>query len=142
MKTFFFTFGQAHRHVIDGLTLDKDVVLQVYADDYNAARQTVTRLVGVEWSMQYEDIKDVGIEHYPRGVATLPFQHTVNVPTPTKANMICCVALCIAINGDVEEMLRLTDSVLGMSPEVSPEERAETLNAFRQVVTLLQANTK
>lgn len=48
----YFTFGQCHTHSYNGMTLDKDCVVEITADD---PREVMHELFGVKWSMQYDD---------------------------------------------------------------------------------------
>jgi len=63
MKTFV-TFGQVHKHEIDGKTFDKDCVAIVDGD-----RERVFELFGTHWCFEYpeEHWNDENMKHFPRG---------------------------------------------------------------------------
>lgn len=52
----YFTFGQIHEHVIDGVILNKDTVIYIGGDD---ARKKMVKLFGSEWSNEYEECPDM-----------------------------------------------------------------------------------
>jgi len=62
---FYFTFGQAHNHLIDGIIYDKDCVVRILAQDVNSARDKMFELFGDKWAMMYLETPDMGF--YPRG---------------------------------------------------------------------------
>lgn len=66
MKTAFFTFGQTHVHSINGKTWDKDVVVQITAED---PRQVMLETFGRQWAMEYETPPRLDL--FPRGVQAL-----------------------------------------------------------------------
>lgn len=63
MKTYV-TFGQAHVHVINGKTLDKDCVAIVEGD-----RETVFKLFGQKFCFEYPEYLWDGsrLKYFPRG---------------------------------------------------------------------------
>ena len=68
MESFFFTCGQSHAHQIGGGRVwDKDSVLEVYAENENAAREKVFELFGPKWSHCYTK-ETIGMAYYPKGV--------------------------------------------------------------------------
>ncbi len=69
MKNFYFTFGQAHTHSVQGTTFDKDCVVMIQAKSSDIARQTMFNTFGDKWASQYETQPDM--RFYPRGVITL-----------------------------------------------------------------------
>lgn len=66
MTTAYFSFGQAHVHVVDGFTYDKDILVKITADN---PRQVMFQTFGEKWSMQYDDPPNP--IYYPRGIKEL-----------------------------------------------------------------------
>ncbi len=69
MKTYF-TFGQVHRHEIDGTVFDKDCVAMIEAEDYEAARHIAYELFGAKWCFAYpeSELDHINLSYYPRGI--------------------------------------------------------------------------
>ena len=67
-RPFYFTFGQAHVHSVNGITFDKDCVARIMATDYNIAREAAFRYFGTQWAFQYANLEDVRIGYCSRGV--------------------------------------------------------------------------
>lgn len=68
METNYFTFGFGHAHSVAGFTYDKDIVVKITAED---PRQVMFDTFGTKWAMQYNSLKEVKLEYYPRGVKEL-----------------------------------------------------------------------
>ena len=68
-KKFYFTFGQAHAHSVNGRTFDKDCVVEIEAKNSSEARAKMFDTFGAKWSMQYNDLPNM--DFYPRGVFKL-----------------------------------------------------------------------
>ena len=66
MKTFYFTFGQVHTHSYNGKTLDKDIVVEMSAEDSTEARERMFELFGKKWAFQYNEKPDMSF--FPRGI--------------------------------------------------------------------------
>ena len=66
---FYVSFGQAHTHSFNGLTLDKDCLLAIEADSGAAARQHAFEWFGAKWSGLYNEdaLRDV-LPYFPRGI--------------------------------------------------------------------------
>lgn len=62
-KTRYFTFGQIHVHSIGSFTYDKDVVVEITAED---PRKEMFRIFGDKWAMEYKNKPDMSF--YPRGI--------------------------------------------------------------------------
>jgi len=62
-NTSYFTFGQSHAHRLNNITLDKDIVLKITAND---PRAKMFELFGEVWSQQYDKCPD--LKYFPRGV--------------------------------------------------------------------------
>ncbi len=67
MTTSYFTFGQAHRHEINGIVFDKDCVVKITGEE---PRGVMFGLFGRQWSMEYFTTPDM--KHYPRGIIEIP----------------------------------------------------------------------
>ena len=76
MRTEYFTFGQDHVHVVNGVTLDKDCVLRVIS---KWPRDTMINSFGRRWAGHYTELPDMS--HYPRGV----FDHWQNPPASERS---------------------------------------------------------
>lgn len=66
-KTAWFTFGQAHRHNINGTIFDKDTVVEITAVD---PRQVMFDTFKNKWSMHYDEPPDM--QHFHKGIIKLP----------------------------------------------------------------------
>jgi len=66
MKTSWFTFGQAHRHNINGQIFDKDTVVEITSFE---PRNVMFETFGNKWSMEYSAPPDM--KHFPKGIIKL-----------------------------------------------------------------------
>ncbi len=66
MHKSYFTFGQVHVHSVNGVTFDKDIVVEIEADD---PRSVMVDHFGLKWGHEYDEKPDV--RHYPRGIYKL-----------------------------------------------------------------------
>lgn len=68
-QTWYFSFGQAHVHEVDGVTLDKDSLVAIKAPSAGAARQLMFNTFGRRWAMQrgHDELADA-LPHFPRGI--------------------------------------------------------------------------
>lgn len=66
MKTAYFTFGQAHHHVVNNIDFNRNTVVEITADD---PRQVMFDTFGNKWSMQYDQPPDM--RHFPGGIVKL-----------------------------------------------------------------------
>ena len=82
MTTSLFTFGQAHRHEIDGVIFDKDVVVRVKAPN---PRQVMIETFGLRWSMEYPIDHPPRMELFPRGIIDLT---GYELPEATQENLL------------------------------------------------------
>lgn len=71
IKKFYFTFGQGHRHVLAGVTYDKDCVIVISAPNEIDARQKMGEVFGSKWSMCYGE-KCPDMSFFPGGLKTIP----------------------------------------------------------------------
>lgn len=69
MNKYYFTFGQIHVHSVDGITFDKDVVVEIVAKTSNEAREIMIENFGAKWSMEYTKLPDMNF--FPRGIIKL-----------------------------------------------------------------------
>lgn len=67
---FYVSFGQAQVHSVDGVTLDKDILLEIEADSEDEARRRVWKTLGPEWSMMYTE-DTIKLEYFPRGTVSI-----------------------------------------------------------------------
>lgn len=68
-REFWFTFGQDHRHEVEGKVFDKDCVATVRAADMGEARDTMFRHFGDKWAFSYQNPPDMS--YFPRGFIDL-----------------------------------------------------------------------
>lgn len=66
MKKYYFTFGQSHTHSFNGITLDKDCVVEIETKTSDEARARMFEFFGQKWSNQYNELPDMSF--FPRGV--------------------------------------------------------------------------
>ena len=67
MNKYYFTFGQIHSHVINGVTLDKDSVLLINAETEGAAREFfINTTNSTKWAFTYSEVPEM--EYFPRGI--------------------------------------------------------------------------
>lgn len=65
MSKFYATMGQCHAHSINGVTVDKDCMVEIEAEDYNSAYAFADKVFKNKWCGLYED---PDLEFYPRGI--------------------------------------------------------------------------
>jgi hypothetical protein len=68
MITHWFTFGQSHAHSVNGKTFDKDCVVEIEAED---PRAVMCEHFGDKWAFEYNHLKDLTLDYYPRGIMKL-----------------------------------------------------------------------
>ena len=66
MKKYYGTFGQIHTHSVDGITFDKDCVVEIEAENYEEARKYMFAVFGQTWCFLYKEKPDMGF--FPRGI--------------------------------------------------------------------------
>ena len=66
LKTAWFSFGQNHIHVINGVTFDKDCIVKITSND---PRETMLQTFGTKWGFDYNEEPEM--EYFPRGVIEL-----------------------------------------------------------------------
>lgn len=65
-QTAWFTFGQTHIHLVDGVLFDRDCVVKITSPD---PRATMFEKFGQQWGMQYDEEPDMS--YFPRGIFEL-----------------------------------------------------------------------
>jgi hypothetical protein len=70
MPKYYFTFGQAHVHTVQGNVFDKDSIAEIEAPDYGAARDIMFSHCGTVWAFQYPEsaLTERMLSFYPRGI--------------------------------------------------------------------------
>ena len=68
---YFLTFGQAHRHKVNGFSLGPDVVCGLYAESYGEARRRAFSMFGAKWCFIYPTLKEARLEYYPLGLVVI-----------------------------------------------------------------------
>lgn len=61
---FYFTFGSAHYHEVNGKILDSQTIAVVEAEDEGKARKKFSDAFGLKWSHTYLDPEDAGKTQY------------------------------------------------------------------------------
>lgn len=64
-KSTYCTFGQTHKHVIDGVIYDKDTVVKLESEN---PEEKMIEMFGYNWSHIYDELPDM--KYYPRGIVT------------------------------------------------------------------------
>lgn len=72
MKTYI-TFGQAHKHVINGKTFDRNCVAEIEAENYSEARKKAFEAFGPKFCFAYaeEHFNFDTMIYFPRGIVRL-----------------------------------------------------------------------
>lgn len=73
MTTSYFSFGQTHAHRLNNITLDKDIIVKITAED---PREEMFKLFGSVWSSEY-CITPPDMKYFPRGIYDLNKQNMV-----------------------------------------------------------------
>jgi hypothetical protein len=69
---FYITFGQIHTHSINGITIDKDCIVEIECDNYDAARERAFDLFGKKFSfIRVTDDIQRSLHFFPRGIIKL-----------------------------------------------------------------------
>ena len=68
-KTSYFTFGQSHLHSVHGFTYDKDIVVEITAEN---PRNEMFKLFGRKWASEYDNKPDMSF--FPRGIKKITNQ--------------------------------------------------------------------
>lgn len=63
---FYATFGQDHKHTIDGFVYDKDIVVSIKAINRACAFEIMCQNFGYKWASIYKERPDTTF--FPRGV--------------------------------------------------------------------------
>ena len=66
MKSYF-TLGQEHVHSYNGITLDKDCVIEIECDN---PREKMFELFRNKWSLEYDN-EPPEMKYFPRGIIKL-----------------------------------------------------------------------
>lgn len=67
MKTYV-TFGQDHKHIIEGVVYDKDCVAVIESDNLQQSRDMAYSFFGTKFCFAYQDRHPPGMyKFYPRG---------------------------------------------------------------------------
>ncbi len=69
MKTYI-TFGQDHRHVINGVIYDRDCVAVIESENEKTGREKAFELFGNKFCFEYPEryFKTDNMMHFPRGL--------------------------------------------------------------------------
>jgi len=67
MKSTYITFGQEHKHIIQGITFDRNCVALI-----DNGRETAFLLFGDKWAFEYKDKPDMNF--FPRGIIEIKLE--------------------------------------------------------------------
>jgi len=65
-RTHYFSFGQTHAHSVAGFTYDKDVIVEIEAEN---PRDVMFETFGDKWGFEY--ISKPNMSFFPRGIKKL-----------------------------------------------------------------------
>ena len=65
MKKYYFTFGQAHTHLVNKVFYDKDCVIEIEAETSEEARARMIEVFGIKWAFQYHKLPEMQL--FPKG---------------------------------------------------------------------------
>lgn len=71
MQKFYITFGQGHMHKRGPKFFDHDCVCIIKASNENIAREIAFEAFNDKWCWIHDNIDDVKMEYYPRGLIEL-----------------------------------------------------------------------
>ena len=72
MNKYYFSFGQDHEHKFNGVKLDRDVLLEIEAENSINARKIMFEAFNRKWSNQFnEDALVEILDFFPRGIIKL-----------------------------------------------------------------------
>lgn len=77
MKKYYFTFGFNHVHTVNGITFDKDIIIEIEADNCVKARSVMFKHFNEKWGMCYYEMPDM--KFYPRGIYNLTKKEWVKI---------------------------------------------------------------
>jgi len=71
MKRSYITFGQVHRHEVNGVVFDKDCVCLIESE--SDPREVAFEVFGRKWAMEYPEkyFNMDSLKHYKRGIIKL-----------------------------------------------------------------------
>jgi hypothetical protein len=70
-ESFYVSFGQVHRHEINGQIFDKDCICEIESFDLDTAQEDALRLFGPKFCMIYRGEAELNMDFYPRGIIKL-----------------------------------------------------------------------
>lgn len=109
MARHYVTFGQGHRHNIQGHVLDKDTVAVFDAPDYNTGREQAFKFFGPVFCTDYHDKEWDGqhnAAHFPKGYVVLD---VYTQEEKFKQMGDACIKHMMAINprGNIKTFIRM-----------------------------------
>lgn len=63
----YISFGQIHKHIINGIIYNKDCLAEIECETHLKGREIAFKLFGDNFFTSYEDITKI-INYFPRGV--------------------------------------------------------------------------
>lgn len=72
-KPHYITFGQVHRHTVNGKIFDKDCIAVVQAESWKEGRELAFKYFGDQFFTDYhdDDFDMNNLKYFPRGFITL-----------------------------------------------------------------------
>lgn len=68
INSYYVTFGQTHIHKVKGRIFDKDCVAVIRSQSEASARRRAFQLFGRQWCRMFDNLLDVGLGYYKRGL--------------------------------------------------------------------------
>lgn len=75
MKEWYISFGQKHRHVINGHILDKDCLALIRAQNRDIMRQKAFKYFKDNFFTDYAKLGENYMEYFPRGIIDFEIYH-------------------------------------------------------------------
>jgi hypothetical protein len=68
MKEYYISFGQIHRHKVNGYFLDANCLALIRADSHVEARDKAFHYFGSLFFTSYETLEKLNLAYFPRGI--------------------------------------------------------------------------
>lgn len=74
MVKFYITFGQIHKHTINGVSFDKDTVGVFYCntEDWDKASDACKNLFNNQYCHVHKTMNEEVLQYYPKGLVDIP----------------------------------------------------------------------
>ena len=68
----YITFGQAHKHTVNGVLFDRDTVASIECENHSDGRDIAFQLFGEKFCTSYENEIYTTLHCYPKGIVEVP----------------------------------------------------------------------